>query len=131
MAISALPIFNPDIKWAGRAGCLVCGSNVSELGAKEDRQCIDLGVDDEFLGRFGLCFDCALQVARVIDFVSKDSVLGVLEDARALADEAANAEAQAAAIHARIKLDKDTIERLMGAPYPDPPADAVPSPEAA
>lgn len=122
MAIEAFAKFNPEVKWAGGAGCLVCGANVSELGAKIGVQCVDLGLADEFLGRFGICYDHAIQVARVIDFVDKNAVLDLLEEARQLSENAEAMEAAAASEAAQARLDRDTVERLVGPFQPAPEA---------
>lgn len=121
--------FDPSLKWANGAGCLKCGTNVSDLGREAGAQCIYLGAEDEFLGHFGLCYDCALQVALAIGYVSKESMLEVLEQARKLADEATELEQIAASESRQARLDKDTIERLLGwqgqAPDADEDADPV------
>jgi hypothetical protein len=117
MAVTARDNFSPDILWAGGSGCLVCGSNVSAEGDKVGIRCIDLGVDDEFLGRFGLCYDCGIQVARVIGFVSKDSIAAQLADAEGKAAEAHATLIAAQAETAQARLDKDTVERLLGSVY--------------
>lgn len=123
MAITAQANFNPDIKWSKGSGCLHCGGNVSTLGAKVGIQCVDLGIDDEFLGRFGLCYDCALQVALAIGFLSQHEALGVLEEARQYAERAAALEAAAAAAASQARLDRDTVERLLGSVYVEPEAE--------
>ena len=112
MTIAAFPNFVADVKWSHGSGCLKCGSNVSDEGKKVGIQCVDLGVDDEFLGRFGLCYDCALQVARVINFVSRESTLETLEQARALADESVELEQIAADEAEHAKADREAAQAL-------------------
>ena len=113
MTIAATMNFASDTVWAGGSGCIKCRSNVSELGAKAGIQCIDLGVEDEFLGRFGLCYDCAMQVARVIGYVSRDSTLEILEQARVLADDAVDLEQIAASEAEQAKADREAAETLL------------------
>jgi hypothetical protein len=117
MTIVARQNFDPEATWAGGAGCLKCRSNVSELGAKAGIQCVDLGVDDDFLGRLGLCYDCAIQVALAIGYVSELEGHGLVEQAQAALIEAAEREASAAEAAAQARLDRDTVERLIGSVY--------------
>ena len=117
MTISARPMFNPEIPWANGAGCLKCGSNYSDLGAKAGVHCVDLGVQDGVIGNFALCYDCALQVALAIDCVPKADVLAVVEEARALADEATTQSDEILAAAAQARLDRDVVERLLGSVY--------------
>jgi hypothetical protein len=117
MPITARRNFDSSIKWARPPGCLHCGSNVSDLGKAVGTQCVDLGVDDPFLGRFGLCYDCAVQVALAIGFTSQASVdQAIAEINQAFVASEAKAE-QAAADAAQARLDKDTVERLLGSVY--------------
>lgn len=127
MAIVAVPIFDPNIPYAGAPGCLVCHSNVSTEGQKVGTQAVDLGTGDEFLGAYALCFDCAIQVARAIRYVSMPEVLDLLEEARQLSENAELNEAAAAAEAAQARLDRDTVERLVGPyqPAPEAPADVA------
>lgn len=120
MAIEAYERFSPEVKWAGGVGCLVCNANVSELGAKHGRQCIDLGVTDEFLGSFGLCYDCAVQVALRIGYMERAEADEALAEAAQLLAGAEALEAEAARHAAQARLDKDTVERLVGGVYQDP-----------
>ena len=113
-------MFNPEIPWANGAGCLKCGANVSDLGAKAGVQCVDLGVQDSVIGNFALCYDCALQVALAIDCVPKRDVLAVVEEARALADEATTQSEEILAAAAQSRLDRDVVERLLGSVYAEP-----------
>lgn len=117
MAISGHRNFNPEVKWANGSGCLACGSNVSELGAKVGIQCVDLGTEDAFLGRFGLCHDCGIQVALVVGYTSKAEALEVLENARRLADEATTESEEILAAAAQARIDRDVVERLVGSVY--------------
>lgn len=117
MAITAHPNFDSEIKWATGSGCLTCGSNVSDLGAEHGIQCVDLGLVDPFLGAFALCYDCALQVARVVDCAPRSETLKVLEEARALADEATNEDEEIRALAAQARIDRDVVERLVGSVY--------------
>lgn len=117
MPITAHFNFASDRPWANGSGCLTCGSNVSDLGREAGVQCVDLGVDDSVLGHFGLCYDCALQVALAIGCVSKAAALETLESARALADEATQEREDVLAAAAQARLDRDTVERLLGSVY--------------
>jgi hypothetical protein len=117
MAIEAYERFNPEVKWAGGAGCLVCGTNVSELGAKVGKTCIDLGAEDEFLGHFGLCYDHAIQVALRIEYMSRVEADEQLAQAAQLIAGAEDLENEAARHAAQARQDKDTVERLVGSVY--------------
>lgn len=117
MTIEAFPMFDPEVKWAGGVGCLVCHANVSELGAKHGKQRVDLGVTDEFLGAFALCYDCAVQVAVKIDYMARADAEEQLSEAAQLLDQAEALEAEAAAHATQARLDKDTVERLVGPLY--------------
>jgi hypothetical protein len=117
MPIAAQPNFDPSIKWSHGAGCLHCGSNVSELGQKVGIQCVDLGVDDAFLGRFGLCWDCAVQVALAVGYVSPDDAAESYAQASEVLCAASEAEQVALSAAAQARLDKDTVERLLGSIY--------------
>ncbi len=119
MTIEAFEKFDPEVKWAGGPGCLVCHSNVSELGAKAGKQRVDLGVTDEFLGAFALCYDCAVQVAVKIDYIARIDAENQLAEAAQLLSAAEEMEAQAAQLASQARLDKDTVERLIG-PFQEP-----------
>jgi hypothetical protein len=120
VAIEAFEKFDPEVRWAGGFGCLVCNTNVSELGAKHGAQCIDLGVEDDFLGHFGLCYDCAVQVALRVDYMARSDAEEQLAEAAQLLSAAESLEAEAARTAAQARLDKDTVERLIGAVYQPP-----------
>lgn len=124
MTIAGHPIFDSSQKWANGAGCLKCGSNVSELGAAAGVQCVDLGVSDSVLGNFALCYDCAAQVALAIGCVPKKDVIATLEEARALADEATTEREDVLAAAAQARLDRDIVERLLGSVYGPETVDA-------
>ena len=117
MTITAHHNFDSTVKWAKGSGCLACGSNVSTLGAKVDVQCISLGVRDAFLGHFGLCYDCALQVARVIGCVPHSEAVEILDQARQIADEATTESEEILAAAAQARIDRDVVERLVGSVY--------------
>lgn len=122
MAIEAYENFDPTVRWAGGGGvgCLVCGANTSELGAKAGKQRVDLGVADEFLGCFALCYDCAVQVALRIEYMARSDAEEQLETASQLLAAAEQLEAEAAQHASQARLDKDTVERLVGGVYQSP-----------
>lgn len=75
MPISSSPQFSPHRKWAKGSGCLVCGGNRSPIAVRDDYdQCYDLGVGDDVLGDFGLCFDCARAVAAKCGSVPREEL---------------------------------------------------------
>lgn len=105
--------FNPDVVWYTGQGCLNCGSNQSTAGASFGAHCVDLGADS-LDGRIGLCLDCARQVGLLAGMVAVDALDSLRDstaEALALIEERAT---EAAASEARARLDKDTIERLLG-----------------
>jgi hypothetical protein len=117
MTITAHHNFDSTVKWAKGSGCLACGSNVSTLGAEVGVQCISLGARDDFLGHFGLCYDCGLQVARVLHCVPRSEAVEILEQARQIADEATTESEEVLAAAAQARIDRDVVERLVGSVY--------------
>ncbi len=117
MTIQPFFNFNPEVRWANGAGCLTCGSNTSELGREAGVQAVYLGVSDPVLGEYGLCYDCALQVALAAGCVPRTEALAVLEDARRIADGATQDDEGVLAAAAQARLDRDVVERLIGSVY--------------
>lgn len=112
--MQALQNFNPDVKWAQGAGCLVCGTNYSELGKEAGIQGVSLDVADEFIGHFGLCYDHARECGRLAGMFFReqyDELLGAVQERL---DEAIAYEAAAKEAASQAKLDKDTVVRLLG-----------------
>lgn len=110
--------FSADLTWFGHgAGCAVCGRNYSNQGAEAGVQGVDLEVAVEMEGQLGLCYECALEVGRCVGMVRSTvgdeqiaAAEAILAEAQVIADQNREAAAQA-------RLDKDTVERLLGSVY--------------
>ena len=108
--------FAAELTWAGPGvGCVLCGSNVSREGAKQDGLVgVDLEASIEVDGMLGLCWDCAIQVGRAVNMERKavaDERISAAEEMVAKASELAQSTAQDAS---QARLDRDTVVRLLG-----------------
>lgn len=113
-----IPNFSSNLQWFGHgAGCLVCGSNYSNQGAEVGIQGVDLEVAVEMEGQLGLCFECAIEVGRCVGMVRSSVAESQTAAAQELLAEAEAVAEQAAADAAQARLDKDTVERLLGSVY--------------
>jgi len=120
--VKPITIFDPNVQWAGHgAGCVLCGSNVSKQGAKQDGLAgvdleaeLDLPNTDAVDGALALCWDCAVQVGRAVNMEHKSVAEAKFEEARQMLTLADEARGEAAASAAQARLDKDTVVRLLG-----------------
>ena len=112
-----LPTFSGQVKWAN-GGCLVCGANYNDAGKKAlGVQGVSLDVDDDLLGTFALCYSHALHVGRAVGMVPQTTVDEAAQDITSVLEKARELQEQAAADAAQARLDKDTVERLLGSVY--------------
>jgi len=113
MSVASHPNFSSQRKWAHGSGCLVCGGNHSPVAVERSApQCVDLGVADDFLGSFGLCYDHAYAVGQQIGMILESAVNERAEECAKVLDEAHDTLIEAQAERAAARLDLDTAERL-------------------
>lgn len=116
---TALPTFDGTVKWF-RDGCLVCQSNISRPGEAVGIQAVSLDVEDDIDGTFVLCYTHAVEVGRAVNMVTQEAVNEKAAEVGALLEEANEALAEARSASAQARLDKDTVERLLGSVYIEP-----------
>lgn len=120
---TAHPTFDGAIRWQG-GGCLVCGSNISRPGEAVGVQAVSLDVEDEVTGEtLGLCYTHAVEVGRTAGMVNRETVAEAASQVSDLLAEAQAAQEAARADASQARLDKDTIERLLGPIYNEAPAE--------
>ncbi len=115
--VAPLETFPGHVVYFGGAGCLICGSNYTNEGAKVGIQGVSLEVEVEMEGALALCYDCAFQVGRAIGMETTNVTQQKVDYSLELLEEAKARETQAAADAAQARLDKDTVERLIGSVY--------------
>lgn len=110
--------FDSNVTWFGHGnGCLVCGRNYTNQGHEAGVQGVDLEVAVEMEGQLGLCYECAIEVGRIVGMERVDIAQQKVDYSLELLEEAKAREERSAADAAQARLDKDTVERLLGSVY--------------
>lgn len=116
MTIAPLPFFDGSLPWAGPgSGCVKCGSNFDNVGIETvGFHGVDLGAEIEMEGGLALCYSCAVQVGLSAGMLSSSVFNERVAEIQAIYEEGIEAAETAKADAAQARLDKDTVERLLG-----------------
>lgn len=118
----AVKNFTSELVWYNGSGCVVCGSNYSDLGAEFGVQGVDLNVSLDGTGEsLGLCFTHAREAGHLVGMVPADA-LAAIEEAASLTYEASAAmKEEALAAQEQAAADRAAVLRLLADAYADKP----------